>query len=446
MHSDMSAPDTSTPSATSPPPEPSTLPVPPSAPVHAPAQASVQPPAPHLVQPTDAQAQRNAWLWLVLAGLTGLSLLASGLLWGKLSGMQQHLAAGSAQSQTTAQEAKALAQTMAERAESNQAKLALLDARLQEMDVLNRQVEGLLQQATRTQNSNLLTDLEASLRLAQQQAQFTRNAQPLLDALGQAQTRLAQAGDAAVLLKPASAAVGEDLTRLKTANYPDISAAVDQLDDLVLALDTLPLWIESAAPEHTAPLAADKSADKKRSDKSHPAIAQSPTLTPTSTPAHSPTAWLASLQQLGAYLWQETRSLVQVERMDNANPAALTAQESALLREQLKLYVLGARTAILSGRLPQAQQTLAQLQIRLPRYFQSGSADYHRVHEQLAAVRAQLGSGSNAAPQAQASINAIVLLNERLLAVPLGAGLPAAARTPHGSASLEAGQKGQPQR
>lgn len=373
---------------------------------------------------SDAQAQRNAWLWLVLAALTVLSLLGNVLLWGKLSGMQQHLAEGSVHSQNTAQEAKALAQTMAERAESNQAKLALLDARLQEMDVLNRQVEGLLQQATRTQNSNLLTDLEASLRLAEQQAQFTRNAQPLLDALGQAQTRLAQAGDAAVLLKPASAAVAEDLVRLKTANYPDINAAVDQLDDLVLVLDTLPLWIEpSAAPQlaSTKSSASDTKLGKKPSPESAGAEAAP---SQAHAPANSPAAWLASLQQAGAHLWQETRSLVQLERMDNANPAALNAQEAALLREQLKLYALGARTAILSGRLPQAQQTLAQLQSRLPRYFQSHSADYRRVDTQLAAVRAQLGAGSNAAPQAQASINAIALLNERLSAIPLNASVP----------------------
>lgn len=371
------------------------------------AAPALSPPVPtSAAQPhaLDSQAQRSAWLWLALAGLTGLSLLANVLLWGKLSGIQQHLAEGSVQSRNIAQEAKALAQTMAERAESNQAKLALLDARLQEMDALNRQVEGLLQQATRTQNSNLLTDLEASLRMAQQQAQFTRNAQPLLDALAQAQTRLAQAGEAAVLLKPAKSAVAEDLARLKTANYPDINAAVDQLDELVLDLDTLPLWVEPVAAHQAVP-------DHTQGNKPSPqpsADAQ-------------PAAWLASLQQAGAYLWQEIRSLVQIERMDNANPAALNAQEATLLREQLKLYVLGARTAVLSGRLPQAQQTLAQLQGRLPRYFQSHSRAYQRVDAQLAAVRAQLGAGSSLAPQAQTSIHAIALLNERLSALSLNA-------------------------
>lgn len=381
-----------------------------------------------------AQAQRSAWLWLILAALIGLSLVGNVLLWSKLSDMQQHLAEGSVQVQNTAQEAKALAQTMAERAESNQAKLALVDARLQEMSTLNRQVEGILQQATRTQNSNLLTDIESSLRLAEQQAQFTRNAQPLLDTLQQAQTRLEQASDAAVLLKPASSAISLDIARLKTANYPDINAAVDKLDDLVATLDTLPLWVEQAQAQAAEP---NKPAKAAKGSKAAEATAKHATAKETpidSAPAH----WLRGLQQVGQGLWQEARDLVQIERMDNATPVALSQQEAALLREQMKLYALGARTAMLSGRLPAAAQTLAQLQNRLPQYFDRHSTDYRRVDEQLHAIRALLGSGSSSVPQAQNSISTIALLNERLSAIPLSAGLP--------SAATAAPQKGQGQR
>jgi uroporphyrin-3 C-methyltransferase len=338
--------------------------------------------------------------------------------------MQQHLAEGSVQSQATAQEAKALAQTMAERAESNQAKLALLDARLQEMDALNRQVEGIIAQATRTQGSNLLSDLESGLRLAQQQAQFTRNAQPLLDALEQAQTRLEQAADTAVLLKPASSAIVQDLARLKTANYPDVNAAVDEIDELMLALDALPLWVEAQAPD-AAPAAA-ASIQAKSKAQAGKAKAKAQAAAAIDQPESTPAAWWGQAKLAGAHLWQETRSLVQIERADSANPAALNAQEAAMLREQIKLYALSARTSILAGRLPQAQQTLGQLQARLPRYFDPSSKAYSRVQQQLASVRNLLGASGNAAPQAQASIAAITLLNERLLAVPLAATLPQA--------------------
>jgi uroporphyrin-3 C-methyltransferase len=379
-------------------------------------------------------------LWLILAVLVGASLLGNVLLWGKLSGMQQHLAQGSVQAQSTAQEAKALAQTMAERAESNQAKLAILDARLQEMDALNRQVEAIVQQATRMQNSNLLTDLESGLRLASSQAQFTRNAQPLLDALAAAQTRLDQAGDTAVLLKPAASAIALDIQHLKTANYPDVNAAVDQLDDLVNSLDTLPLWVENqthspapAASEHkTAP------ADKPRPLDKATGSAPQTTASATAHQASAETAtWLRTLQAAGSSIWHEARSLVQVERMDGATPAAITRQEATLLREQMKLYALGARSAMLSGRLPAAAQTLAQLQQRLPQYFDRNSRDYRRVDTQLGAIRALLESGSSEAPQAQNSIHALALLNERLSAVPLHAKLPSS------SAAAPATQKAQ---
>ena len=76
MPSDMSATDTPTTSA-------------------APSAAAVPPVLPSALPPQDAlQAQRNAWLWLVLAALTGLSIVGNVLLWGKLSAMQQHLAQG----------------------------------------------------------------------------------------------------------------------------------------------------------------------------------------------------------------------------------------------------------------------------------------------------------------------------------------------------------------
>lgn len=422
----MSATETPMPSAAASPAAP--------APSLASAAASKPGAAPSLAGDVAAQANRNAWLWLVLAALAGVSLVGNVLLWGKLSGIQQHLAEGSVQAQNTAQEAKALAQTMAERAESNQAKLALLDARLQEMDALNRQVEAIVQQATRTQNSNLLTDLESALRLAEQQAQFTRNAQPLLDALIQAQTRLEQSGDAAVLLKPASAAIAQDLARLKTANYPDVNAAVDQLDELILRLDQLPLWIE--APQASA---APQSEPAKKSRKAKADKTATATPSPTAaTAATGSSAWLQSLSAAGQSIWQEARSLVQVVRTDNANPAAMSRQEAALLREQMKLYVLSARTAMLSGRLATAAQTLAQLQSRLPQYFDRHSRSYRQTDAELSEIRALLGSGSSAAPQAQASIAAIALLNERLSAIPLGASLPVGAAT----ASSPGAQKG----
>ena len=113
--------------------------------------------------------------------------------------------------------------------------------------------------------------------------------------------------------------------------------------------------------------------------------------------------------------------------MDGANPAALTRQEAALLREQMKLYALGARSAMLSGRLPAAAQTLAQLQQRLPQYFDRHSRDYRRVDTQLEAIRSLLVSGSSEAPQVQNSIHALALLNERLSAIPLSASLPSGA-------------------
>jgi len=370
-----------------------------------------------------------AWLWLLLAGLALLGLVGNVLLWGKLSGIQHSLAENSAQAMANAQEAKAMAQASSERSDGNQAKLALLDAKLQEQSALNQQLEVVLQQATRTQNSNLLTDLEAGLRLAQQQAQFTRNPQPLLDALVQAKARLEQAGDGAVLLKPAQQAVERDMARLKAANYADSGAAIDKLDTALQALDELPLWADAPAPMAAAALAAHVPPKHAARQASASDKGQGRAVQTIAAPSSMPSWWLHAQawgQELGGAMWQTLRDLVRVERMDQAAVFNLDAQQGRLVREQFKLDALGVRAALLSGRVLVAQQNLGQILARLPQYFDDKSAAYERLAATLRSAQADLAGGSDAAPQAADSIAVMAQLNERLSTAALPVAAPAA--------------------
>lgn len=334
---------------------------------------------------TDAalivSGSRSAWLWLALLGFTLLSILGNLLLWGKLSTMQQSLAERSVQAQTLAQEARNLAQGTGERIDSNQGKIAMLEAKVQDMSALNKQVEAILYQATRSQNSNLLMDLESSLRLAQQQAQLTRNVQPLVDSLLQAQSRIEQSPENAVLLKSVLQAFEADLQRLKSANYPDIPAAVDRIDQILVAVDQLPLWVEQQPAARSVSGQAQLEA-----------------------------------QSLWQRAWLSARKLLQVERMDGVSSVSLTQEQANLQREQLRLYALSARTALLSGRLGSAHQTLQQLQQRLPQYFDQHSAAYTRMQRLLVEVKSNIGDGKQAPPSVAASIEAIASMNERLSA------------------------------
>jgi hypothetical protein len=74
-----------------------------------------------------------------------------------------------------------------------QARQALADARIAEVSLQRTQLEELMQSLSRSRDENLVVDIEAALRMAQQQAQLTGSAEPLLAALKSAQQRVQRA-------------------------------------------------------------------------------------------------------------------------------------------------------------------------------------------------------------------------------------------------------------
>src|SRR5690606_15669808 len=83
--------------------------------------------------------------------------------------------------------------------------------------------EDLMLSLTTTRDENLLTDIDASLRLAQQQMQLTGSPEPLLTALRAADQRLARA--AQPRLARLRAAIARDLDRIKAASVTDVPGA-----------------------------------------------------------------------------------------------------------------------------------------------------------------------------------------------------------------------------
>ena len=345
-----------------------------------PAISSPVPPAAHpvLLAPTRS--------WLPLVALLALaSLLGNFLLWSKLARIQDNLASASAQAQILAQEAKLLASSSTERSDSTQAKLALVDAKLDAFNAQNTQVETLLQNAARTQNDYLLADIESSLRLAQQQAQFTGNAQTLIDALQQAEQRLGQSGEGAVFLQPVLAAISRDLERLQTGSYPDIAAAVERLDRLADSIDRLPMLAQQP---------------RKDSDVSSSAAAS----------ATPPAKWQRWLMPA----WVQVRSLLQISRVDSADAALISPSELYFVRENIKLQLLSARTALLSRRLLAAQSALAQVSKQLKTYSDTNTPAYKKAQELLTQAQSLSGpSGQDSVPTASESARAIAAASAR---------------------------------
>jgi hypothetical protein len=96
-----------------------------------------------------------------------------------------------------------------------------------------------MQSLSRSRDENLVVDVESALRLAQQQAQLTGSAEPLLAALRSADQRLARA--AQPRLNPLQRAIARDMDRIKAATLTDVPVLMLKLDELARLADDLPV-------------------------------------------------------------------------------------------------------------------------------------------------------------------------------------------------------------
>ena len=276
-------------------------------------------------------------LLLLIAG----ALVASLLLWQKLSGIQEQLARQSADSGATAVEARTLARQAQELARETATRQAVADSRLGEVALQRTQLEELMQSLTRSRDENLVFDTEAALRLAQQQAQLTLSPEPLLAALRGAEQRLARAGHPRLVR--VRAAITRDIDRIKAATVADVPSLLIRMDELARMVDDLP--VANAVGPGAAP------------GSGQPAARQA-------TPA--PAAWWERAASLVA---DEARRLLRVSRIDQPEAALLSPEQSFFLRENLKLKLLNARLSLLARQPDLARADLTAASQSITRYF-----------------------------------------------------------------------------
>lgn len=297
-------------------------------------------------------------LYFFLA-VSALALAASGMLWQKLSHIQEQLARQSQESGASAIEARALAKQAQELARETAARQALTEARLSEVSLQRTQIEELMQSMSRSRDENLVVDIESALRLAQQQAQLTGSVEPLLAELRSADKRLDRA--AQPRLARARAAIARDIDRIRTARVTDIPGLLVKLDELTRQVDDLPLANAVAG----GPAAA---------------IARKPT-------ASAPLAWW---ERLLADVRDEARSLVRVSRVDQPEAVLLAPEQAFFLRENLKLKLLNARLAVLARQTDSARGDVASAAVALRKYFDPAARKTQVAMALLQQVQSQL--------------------------------------------------------
>lgn len=345
-----------------------------------PRETSAVPPAP---QPRQAQASSRALMWSVVLGLLVLGAVSVVLAYQaqqRVQSLEEELVRRQQDSQEQATEARTLARQAQDVSRDASAKVALVEAKLAEVAIQRSQLEELMQSLSRSRDENLVVDIEASLRMAMQQAAITGSAEPLVAALKSADERLQRVNQPR--LEGVRRAIVRDLERVRSVGVADVSALVIRLDEAVRLVDELPLVSTPAllkdAPSAPAASAPSKAAKPARGGTggTRPAAAQ---------PDEAPNWW----RNAGERVWGEVKSLVRVTRIDQPESMLIAPEQAFFLRENLKLRLLNARLALLSRQFETVQSDVAIALQSLARYFDDSSRRVQTVRDLLGQVAAQ---------------------------------------------------------
>lgn len=342
------------------------------------------PPAP-TVAAAPAVAAAPRWLAPAVAVIAVLGALGLGAAWQarqRVIALEQELVRRQQDSSAQSTEARVMARQAQEGARDAAAKVALLEARVAENALQRSQLEELIQAMSRSRDENLLSDLDAALRVAVQQSALTGSAEPLVAALRQAEERLSR--NPQPRLERVRRALTHDLDRARASGIADVGTLTIRLDEVVRLVDELPLLAQAdrrptgrdVQPAAPARAAAAASGATRAAASAAPAAAGSL--------GEGWAALRASWQALAERATDEIRSLVRVTRIEHPEAMLAAPEQAWFLRENLKLRLLNARLAILSRQFDTAQSDLRDAQASLERYFDRNS---RRVATALDLVR-----------------------------------------------------------
>lgn len=201
----------------------------------------------------------------------------------------------------------------------NQAQQQIL-ARLTTQE--GKQAEALAQQEslnvmydtlTRGEALHSLAEIEQMLSFASQQLQIAGDVNSALTALNNIDLQLARLNRPELI--SVRQALTQDINTLKSTPYVDVIGVTAKLNSLIDGVERLPLLVDAG---HNPINSAFKT-----------------------NPNHS------AVQQFGAEVWHEFKQLIQIRRIDQPDLILLSPEQGFFLRENIKLRLLNARSALL---------------------------------------------------------------------------------------------------
>ncbi len=272
-----------------------------------------------------------AWWALLLAliavGVAGWSIWQAREMRMQTGQLREEIASRISEGETIATEARGMMRQQQEVIASLQGKLGALESKVETTQGQAEALEALYQEFSRSREDGVLAEVEQAVALASQQLQIAGNVEAALIGLQEAEARLAihDRGQLATLRR----ALVRDIEELRLLPVLDVSGLSLRLELMLERADTLPLGFES-----TLPAAAAVGAEMGPAD------------------AGGFVGWMAGVwrfaQNVAADAWSEIRTLIRVERLDQADPVLLAPEQNTFLRENLKLRLLSARLALMA--------------------------------------------------------------------------------------------------
>jgi uncharacterized protein HemX len=247
-------------------------------------------------------------------------------------------------------EAATAVATAEQRARSAQVALDKLQDEVDRLQNQRGELDQLYLDLTRGRDEAALVEVERLIAVAAQELQVSGNVATATAALQAVDARLARL-DRPQLVN-LRRAIARDLERLRAAPAVDVTGLAVKLDQMIAAVDGMPLLAEPARPPA-------KGAEAKTTN------ASATPGTTGSTPAPVNDWW----SRARAWLREEFGDLVRIRAVDTPDALLLNEQQQRLARQQLRLRLLNARQSLLlrNDRLYRAD--LGEAQALLARYF-----------------------------------------------------------------------------
>ncbi|MCW5576532.1 MAG: uroporphyrinogen-III C-methyltransferase, partial [Burkholderiales bacterium] len=219
-------------------------------------------------------------------------------------------------------------------------KAGVLEAKLAESQGQQIALEALYQELSRSRDEWAFAEIEQSVLLASQQLQVAANVRAALIGLENVESRLQRMEQPRY--NTLRRAIARDIERLKALPLADVYGTAARIDEVLSAIDRLPLAMDARARPDAPP----------------------------AEPLAGLPAWERALREA----WQELRQLVRVQRTGAEQAALLPPEQAFFLRENLKLRMLGARLALLSRDARSYQADLHAASAALERHFDINDA------------------------------------------------------------------------